>query len=106
MKINDFSKKYGISKRHIDYYTNAGLLHPKKYENNYRDYDEKCEEEIKKILIVKAMGKLHDMDKYIKMLDNLPREFIDEIVISSIDKEISRITKFYRLAKEWAKDLH
>lgn len=57
MRISEFSKKYGVDKRTIDYWTNCGLLHPQVNKTNgYREYGPEAEKEIKLLLIAKAMG--------------------------------------------------
>lgn len=104
MRINELSKKYGVDRRAIDYYSNLGLLHYTiEGSNGYRDYNEECEKELQKILIVLAMG-VKPIDKYVAMLDYLPKEVWEELVIKKINEEIERVTCSYRKALEFAKD--
>ena len=57
MRIAQLSKKYGgIDKRTIDFYTNKGLLKPKKDQSSgYREYDKSAVEDLGKILILREM---------------------------------------------------
>lgn len=57
MKIAQLSKKYGLERRAIDYYTSLGLIPYTKEENsNYRIYGESAEIAIKKIIILREVG--------------------------------------------------
>lgn len=106
MRINEFAKKYGVDKRSIDYWTNLGLLTTEGSEGNYcRVYGSKAEEEIKRILIAKAMGVDSKLKEYVDLLDHLPKELWKMVVIDKIDTEIKRITKNYEQAKKYAKEL-
>ena len=106
MKIAEFADKYGVDRRSIDYWTNIGLLHPDGTSegNGYRVYGEKAEEEIKKILIAKAMGG-SPLEEYVDLLDHLPADLWEKIVVDGIEKEIQRITSSYRLALKWAEEI-
>ena len=106
MKINEFAEKYGVDRRSIDYWTNIGLLHPDGTSegNGYRIYGPTAEMEIKKILIAKAMGG-SPLEEYVDMLDHLPKQLWNKIVVEGIEKEIQRVTNSYRLAMAWAKEI-
>ena len=106
MKITDLAGKYGVDRRSIDYWTNIGLLHPDGVSkgNGYRVYGDKAEEEIKKILIAKAMGG-SPLEEYVDLLDHLPSNLWERVVIAQIESEIQRVTLSYRLALKWAKEM-
>lgn len=124
LKVNDLVKKYDVSKREIDYWTNLGLLTPEKVEENgYRLYGEKSEEELKMILIANSMGcKISEEElkmilivnsighktslaKTVIMLQNLPKEFWDTVVVKIINDEFDKITEKYKKALKWAKEM-
>ena len=106
MKISEFAEKYGVDRRSIDYWTNIGLLHPDEtsIEGSYRVYGKKAEEEIKKILIAKAMGG-SPLEKYVDLLDHLPANLWERVVVAEIENEIRRVTSSYRLALKWAQEM-
>ena len=106
MKIAEFAEKYGVDRRSIDYWTNIGLLHPDGMSegNGYRVYGEKAEGEIKKILIAKAMGG-NPIEEYVDLLDHLPANLWERVVMAGIENEIQRITSSYRLALKWAEEM-
>jgi len=108
MTIKEFSKKYGVSKREIDYWTNLGLLHPEKEpENGYRYYGSKSEEEMKKILIAIAMGNKStaEIKETVGMLGNLPKKYWDSIVLEAIREYTKTVTKKLYDAFEYAKGM-
>ena len=107
MKINEFAEKYGVDKRSIDYWTNLGLLHPDGTSdgNGYRIYGTEAEKEIKKILIVKAMGVDSKLKEYVDLLSYLPKELWKLVVFDTIDNEIQRTTQSYLQAKKFAKEI-
>ena len=107
MRINEFAEKYGVDKRQIDYWTNLNLLHPEGTSegNGYRVYGPTAEEEIKKILIVRAMGVDSKLKEYVDLLDHLPKELWKIVVLDRIDGEIRRVTADYEQAKLYAKKI-
>ncbi|WP_420488146.1 MerR family transcriptional regulator [Gottfriedia acidiceleris] len=54
-KIGELAKEVGVSKRTIDYYTNLGLLEPRRSESGHRFYDEASLETLKFIEQCKSM---------------------------------------------------
>ncbi|PEC50192.1 MerR family transcriptional regulator [Bacillus sp. AFS077874] len=54
-KIGELAKEVGVSKRTIDYYTNLGLLEPRRSEYGHRFYDEASLETLKFIEQCKSM---------------------------------------------------
>ena len=100
MRIAEFAKKYEVDRRSIDYWTNIGLLHPDDMVGKgrgYRIYGEKAEEEIKRILIARAMG-ASPLEEYVDMLNHLPKELWRTFVVKQIENEIDRVTKDYKQA--------
>ena len=107
MRIGDFCEKYGLDRRSVSYWTDTGVLHPTREEHglaHWFDYGAECEEEAKKIVIARAMGQSR-VEKYMKLLDNLPSELWDMVVFEKIKEEMENVTKQYRLALEYAKEL-
>lgn len=102
MRISDFAEKYGISTREVNYWTDLGLIHnDQNGSGGYRDYGPKAEEEIKKVLIAKAMN-VRSIEKCVKMLDALPRELWKPVVLKAIDEETKRISQLHTWAKIYA----
>ncbi|GEN87576.1 MerR family transcriptional regulator [Oceanobacillus sp. FSL W8-0428] len=56
MKISELSQETGVSMRSLRYYEEKGLIHPKRLENGYRDYDESMLEQIKTIQLYFNLG--------------------------------------------------
>lgn len=56
MLINEVSKKTGLTKKAIDYYTNKGLVNPEVLENGYRDYSEGDLETLRKISVLRKLS--------------------------------------------------
>ncbi len=105
MRIKEFSEKYGVSKREVLYWTTCGWIRcNQESNNNYYDYREEAEEDIRKILIVRAMG-ARPIDEYIKLLDILPKDLWKTVVFDKINGEIERLTKSHRAALEYAAQL-
>lgn len=111
MTIGEFSKKYGLDIRHVNYLTDTGKLHPKNERNGrYRDYGPEAEEEIKRILIVDALGAPNkDLDKYIKMFNGVPASLWYDMVTAEIQKNkkeaIEATKKKYNDALQFVKEL-
>ena len=55
MYINEVSKKTGLTKKAIEYYTLKGLVSPAVLENGYRDYSEDDLEKLSKISILRKL---------------------------------------------------
>lgn len=105
MRTSDIVKKYGVTTREVSYWTDLGLLHGDQNDSSgYYDYGPKAEEEIKKILIAKAMN-VSSIEKCVKMLDVLPKELWKRVVLSSIDEETKRISQLHTWAKIWAEEM-
>ncbi len=56
MYINEMSKKTGLTKKAIEYYTQKGLVSPSVLENGYRDYSLDDLESLSKIAILRKLG--------------------------------------------------
>lgn len=70
MLINEISKKTGLTKKAIDYYTNKGLLEPKVLENGYREYSEKDLEILGRISVLRKLSIGIDEIKLVLSNDN------------------------------------
>lgn len=55
MLLKETMKVTGLSKKAIQYYEDKGLVAPKKLKNGYRDYDEACILQLKKIKHMRAL---------------------------------------------------
>ncbi|MCT1905491.1 MerR family transcriptional regulator [Oceanobacillus sojae] len=56
MKISELSVQTGASMRSLRYYEEKGLIHPKRLDNGYRDYDESILEQVKTIQLYFNLG--------------------------------------------------
>lgn len=105
MKISEFCKKYNVDRRSVQYWTEIGLLHSEICgRNNYNDYGSKAEEEIKLILIAKAMGGT-PLEDYVDMLNHLPNNVWDTLVIPKIKEEMNRVTSSYKQAIQYTLEI-
>ena len=110
MNITKFAEKYGVTKRDIEYWTELGLLHPtdgEKMSKNgkWREYNDNNDSEIKKILIAKTIANGSSLKKYVKLLDALPKELWNIVVIDQINKKIEEATRQYSMVLSYAKEL-
>lgn len=71
MVINEVSKKYKISVRTLRYYEELDILHPRRLENNIRDFDKSELDKLELILIFKSLNlKLKDIKSIINFDSN------------------------------------
>lgn len=56
MQIYQIARKYGLSRKTIHFYIQNDLLHPTKRENNYYEFDDESEKELKLILRLRQSG--------------------------------------------------
>ena len=56
LKIKEFSQRMRISADSVRYYEKLGLIHPKRLNNGYRQYDGECEKDIQLIIVLKQLG--------------------------------------------------
>lgn len=106
MKIDEFAKLFGQSKRNVDYWTNLGLLHPKINEDNgYRDYGEEAKEDMKKIAILKSAGMKLDKDHLtlITLAEKNPE--VKKMLRSLIEGMREKATKQYNAALAFLKEV-
>ena len=99
MRIGELSKKYGIERRTIDYWTTLGLIHPETDpKNGFRIYGPKAEEELQRVIIDDIMGwKLNE--ESIKSVETMPKEGWNEWVMAKIRHEELRVMKKYWAAE-------
>ena len=105
MNIKEFSEKYSVDKRSIDYWTNLGFLHPGKSEKGsnsrkYRDYTP-CEKEIMKILVLKNAGIDNaEIEPWLKMFDSnessAAKKCFKTFLKSSLETELKKIEAQYK----------
>lgn len=56
MEIKEVETLLSVSRSNIRFYEKAGLIHPERKENNYRDYSEQDIAALKKILVLRKLG--------------------------------------------------
>lgn len=106
MTIGEAAEKFGLDRRTIDYYTNAGLINPKVEKKGLtvtRDYSV-CEEELARIAIAQAMD-VRPAEKYVEILRLLPKSEWDIFVIKRIEENINRITASAQIALGLANEM-
>lgn len=55
MKIGDITGKFGVSHRSLRYWEEIGIIQSSRSENDYRYYDEKNQQKIKQILVLRKL---------------------------------------------------
>lgn len=107
MRINELAKKYDVEKRTLDYWTVRGFIRCTEQANGYRDYNHDSEEDLKKILIIEAMGG-RPIDDYLKLIDSIPTEIKDsvkELLFNKILTEKERVNKKFEEAIGYLSEL-
>jgi len=56
MKIGELAEKPGIARENIRYYESQNLLHVQRSSNGYRDYSEKDEKELERIIALRKLN--------------------------------------------------
>jgi len=100
MKIHEFAEKHGLAKRQVDYYTAKKLLNPEVMENGYRDYNARCEEEVKSIILAKAMGYKVDRENIDAVQALLKLDYGRRFIQSQIEFHYDNVLKEYNRAKK------
>lgn len=86
MRIGELSKKYGIERRAVDYYTSVGIIPCEKNKNSdYREYGADAENAVKKIMVLREIG--FSANKIKNLLDNM------ECLNASVMEEYLKILK-------------
>lgn len=97
MLINEVSKKLNITKRAIKFYEENGLLHPKKLNNNYRDYSGEDILILQKISLYRKLGiSVQDIKSLLRnndreLLEKIYREKLSEINLKSKEMELFKL---------------
>lgn len=89
LKIHEFSKKTGISKRMLRYLEDQGLLVPQRQDNDYRVYQEHHLEEVRWIQFWQRLGFSLLQIKTLKNLDPNELETRLEALLDKKKKELS-----------------
>lgn len=106
MTIKKLAEKYGTDTRSIDYWSNLGVVHFTQKPNGYREYGPEAEEDMKKIMIVRAMNIMNgEFKKYLELIDHLPKDLFDTLIIDRIKEEMKKMTKSYKDAIAFAEEL-
>ena len=103
MRINELSKKYGVDRRTIDYWTNLGWIRFTKEKNGYRNYRKEGEEDIRKILVLR-LAEVKDIETYLAM-DKLPKDFLEQQVVPAIKEATTKALRQYANALAYAKKM-
>lgn len=100
MRIGELSRKYGIPKRSIDYWTRIGLIHtdtdPK---NGIRIYGPEAEEELQRVIIADVMGWPLNPESLKAVQYIMPKQGWKEWVLAKIRYEEEKAMKKFRLAE-------
>ena len=106
MRKKEFSEKYHIDPRTIDYYSNVAKILPYKQSNksnNYRDYDLESERAIKKILILRGIGlPIEEIKNILNDPTYFTQDQLDEHIESlkkKRDEEIQRYDEWISFAE-------
>ena len=106
MKIDEFAKLFGQSKRNVDYWTTLGMLHPAVNERNgYRDYGEQAKEDMKKLLIIKSAGLKLDKDNLMLVTLAEKNQETKKMLRKLIEDMRSEATKQYNAALAYLKEV-
>lgn len=90
MKIKEIEQQLKISRANIRFYEKEGLLHPKRNENEYREYSEKDVKRLKQIIIFRKLNiSLEDIKCIFDESKSL-KEVSDE-KIKRIEEEIAML---------------
>lgn len=96
MKINEVEQTVGITKKNIRFYEDAGLLHPTRSSNGYRDYSPEDVETLKQIKLFRKLDL--SLDEIRQLLrggltldDSLKRHLI---VLERRAKNLETVTAF------------
>lgn len=98
MKINEVEQEVGISKKNIRFYEEAGLLHPSRLANGYRNYNAGDIEVLKQIKLLRRLDiSLEEIRRLLlgdlTMEDCLKRH---QIVLERRAKNLENVTAFCR----------
>lgn len=103
MEVKEVEKLLGISRSNIRYYEKAGLLHPKRQSNKYRDYSEEDLENLKKILILRKLG--CSVEEISAMQNHeLPLNSALDASITRMEGELEQLQSALLLAKKLSKE--
>ena len=72
MLIKEFTDKYKLTADTIRFYEKIGLIHPKRLQNGYRFFDEKCEKTIQLIIVLKQLEFSLDEIRFLLSLEKKP----------------------------------
>lgn len=96
MKINEVEQTVGITKKNIRFYEDAGLLHPTRSSNGYRDYSPEDVETLKQIKLFRKLDLSLDEIRHLlqgslTLEDSLKRHLI---VLERRAKNLETVTTF------------
>lgn len=96
MKINEVEQTVGITKKNIRFYEDAGLLHPTRSSNGYRDYSPENVETLKQIKLFRKLDLSLDeirqlLQGSLTLEDSLKRHLI---VLERRAKNLETVTAF------------
>ena len=103
MRVKDLAKKYGVTARSVQYWTDLGLLTVDGTEpNGFRQYGEQAEEELKLILICEAAGLKVDAE-HVRFVELMPKDMMESL-IGMIENERKKATQHFDQAIRFARE--
>lgn len=103
MRIKEFADKYGVTTREVDYWVLLHLIRCEVSEDNsYRNFGPEAEEDVKQVIIAKAMG-LPLNTSNIRKLEDLTDGFWSNMIMDQIVKEETAAMKLYEMAKDFVR---
>ena len=107
MTIGELAEKTGLDRRRIDYLTNLGIIptldkeliveNSANQSDGYRQYGPEAVRKCELALIALAMNG-RPIEKYIQILELLPKSDWDYFVVKRIEENIEEITRCHKMA--------
>lgn len=88
MQIQTIEEKTGLDRATIRYYEQEGLIKPQRLQNGYRDYSEKCLQDLLKIKLLRQLGlSLETIQQLIEGREELRDVLGDQLVVIGAHKD-------------------
>lgn len=105
VRIKEFTEKYGVERREVDYWTNLGLIrYSVDEQNSYRNYTKESEEDIKRIIVIKAMGIALNRGN-IELLGLIADTDLYDVIVGRIRSERERVLRLYDSALSYIAEM-
>lgn len=103
MTIKDVEKKLNISRANIRFYEKEGLLDPKRFDNEYRDYSDDDIKRLEKILLFRKCNvSINDIRLIFNGIKSIDEVFKEQISI--IENEINHLEGAKEMCKKLAQE--